>query len=174
MNVSLQSYFSSTVNGQPTNITGGFGDLVMRTDLLNQGATMPQGVVSLPGVPTADVRFIQGTATSDGIVRPGSGGRGNQNLRETTKFYGKNGQINLDNIPLIRTPEVILTLAEALFFLGNEDAARTNLANIIRNRYINVNSLLTSVTITLTGQGLLNEILRQRRLELAFEGHRFF
>jgi hypothetical protein len=179
VNVSLQSYFCSTVNGQPTSVTGGFGDLVINNNyganLLMQGTIMPPSTIGVPGNPTTDVRFIQGSTTADGIIRPGAQGRGNQALREITKFYGKNGQINLDNIPLIRTPEVVLTLAEAQYFLGNEAQARARLADIIRSRYLTTGSAsLTSVTTTLSGAALFNEILRQRRLELAFEGHRFF
>ncbi len=178
VNVSLQSYFTSTVNGQPTNVTGGFGDLVVNdtygANLFTAGNTMPTSVTAFPGAPNVDVRFVSGTTTTDGIIRPGAPGRGNTNLREITKFYGKSGQVNLDNIPLIRTPEIILTLAEAHFFLGNTATAQARLADIIRNRYLNGTNELISVTVSLTGTDLLNEILRQRRLEFAFEGHRFF
>jgi hypothetical protein len=107
------------------------------------------------------------------MVRFGSIGRINQALQELCKFYGRNGQTNLDNIPLIRTPEIILNRAEAQFYLGNENAARADLATIISNRYTN-NGAPVTVTVATSGTALINEILRQRRLELAFEGHRFF
>jgi hypothetical protein len=182
VNVSLQSYFTSTVSGQSTSLTGGFGDLVVNdaygVNLLTQGSIMPSGVTITPAFTiNRDERFVQGSTTEDGIIRPGSPGRGNAGVREMTKFYGRGGQINLDNIPLIRTAEVILTLAEAQYYLGNTSAAQANLALVIRNRYTNAGSAIpttSTVTVSLTGQSLIDEILRQRRLELAFEGHRFF
>lgn len=66
----------------------------------------------------------------------------------------------------IRLAEVYLNRAEAYVKLGNNDAALTDL-NTIRNR-----AGLPSVT--LSGQALFNEILLQRRIELAFEGHNAF
>jgi hypothetical protein len=174
VNVSLQSYFTSTVNGQPNTITGGFGDLVINdiygTNLSSQMSTMP--AISSGGPINRDERFVNAGGNDD-MVRFGSIGRGNQALRELCKFYGRNGQINLDNIPLIRTPEIILNRAEAQFYLGNENAARADLATIISNRYTN-NGAPVTVTVATSGTALINEILRQRRLELAFEGHRFF
>lgn len=181
VNISLQSYFTSTVNGQPTSVTGGFGDLAINdiyptagASLLGEGAVIPTGVTFTPNTALADVRFIQGSATADGIIRPGAPGRGNTALREMTKFYGKSGQVNLDNIPLIRSSELYFILAEAHFQLGNTTAAQNSLAFMIRNRYVSNNAALTNVTVNLTGQALFNEILRQKRLEFAFEGHRFF
>jgi hypothetical protein len=66
----------------------------------------------------------------------------------------------------IRLAEVYLNRAEANVKLGNDVAALNDL-NAIRNR-----AGLTSVN--LSGQALFNEILLQRRIELAFEGHNSF
>lgn len=66
----------------------------------------------------------------------------------------------------LRLAEVYLNRAEANAKLGNKDAALTDL-NIIRNR-----AGLPSVD--LSGEALFNEILLQRRIELAFEGHNSF
>jgi tetratricopeptide (TPR) repeat protein len=180
VNESLQASFTSTVLKQSTSVTGGWGDLVMNdaygVNLVADGATMPAGTTASPSAPAADVRFPAAVSgATDGIVRRGSPGRGNQALSELTKFYGKNGQVNLDNVPLIRTPELYLTLAEAHYHLGNTAQAQANLAFVIRNRYLGSGgAALISVSVTLTEEALLNEILRQRRLEFAFEGHRFF
>ncbi len=96
----------------------------------------------------------------------GTKGRGAQNV-ETTKFLGKNGTINLDNVPVIRISEMYLNRAEAYYRLGKEADAIKDL-NTIRTR-----AGLTEKA-GLTGAALLDEIIRQRRLELAFEGHRFW
>ncbi|MFD2035131.1 RagB/SusD family nutrient uptake outer membrane protein [Belliella marina] len=91
----------------------------------------------------------------------------NSNVKEINKFASKNGVANLDNVPVIRYAEVILIKAEAHYHLGQFAASRTEL-NKIKTR-----AGLAAET-TLEGPDLLEEILRQRRIELAFEGHRFF
>ena len=96
----------------------------------------------------------------------GTAGRGTAET-EVTKFLGRSGQVNLDNIPVFRISELYLNRAEANYRLGNTATALTDL-NVIRTR-----AGLRAAT-GLTGDALLNEILRQRRLEFAFEGHRWF
>jgi len=91
----------------------------------------------------------------------------NANRTEITKFLSRSGT-NHDNTPVIRVSEVILNRAEAYAHDDQEELARQDL-NRIRER-----AGLDPVDDGLTGQALLDEILLQRRLELAFEGHRFF
>lgn len=91
----------------------------------------------------------------------------NSNQIEITKYISRSGS-NHDNVPVIRVSEVILNRAEAYAHLEQDDLARQDL-NRIRER-----AGLTAVPSSLTGQDLIDEILLQRRLELAFEGHRFF
>lgn len=94
----------------------------------------------------------------------------NANRKEMTKFISKNGQTNLDNVPVLRIPEVYLNRAEAYVRMSpaREDLARIDL-NTIRERVG-----LGPVSSSLSGQALLDEILLQNRLEFAFEGHRFY
>jgi starch-binding outer membrane protein, SusD/RagB family len=82
------------------------------------------------------------------------------------KFSGTKGTFGWDNIPVIRTAEVVLTRAEAQARLGNTPEALTDL-NAIRRRSGLANS-------TATGAAVLDAVLRERRIELAFEGHRWF
>jgi len=72
---------------------------------------------------------------------------------------------NTDNIPVIRLSELYLTRAEARARLGQNAAAQADL-NLIRQR-----GLETAPDVTLTGQDLIDEILIERRIELANEGH---
>lgn len=84
---------------------------------------------------------------------------------------GGKGTVGLVDIPYIRTAEVYLSIAEAYYNLGgqaNLDEALKYLDYVRQNRY----SDFTEGTET--GAALESEILLQRRLELAFEGHRFF
>lgn len=82
------------------------------------------------------------------------------------KFNSWQGEFGQDNIPVIRISEIVLNRAEAFARLNQYDAARADI-NIIRtNRGIG--------EAEATDNTLLTEILLQRRLELAFEGFRFF
>lgn len=69
-----------------------------------------------------------------------------------------------DYFNIVRYAEVVLTIAEAAAQTGDLATATTNL-NIIRNR-----AGLANTTAT-TAAGLVADILLQRRLELAYEGH---
>lgn len=91
----------------------------------------------------------------------------NSDRTEITKFLSRTGT-NTDNVPVIRVSELFLNRAEAYYHDKQEDLARQDL-NKIRER-----AGLEAVQDDLSGQDLLEEILLQRRLELAFEGHRFF
>lgn len=103
-----------------------------------------------------------------GLIINGLGRNNGRN--EMTKFISKNGTANLDNVPVIRISEMYLNRAEAFARMSpaQEEAARVDL-NKIRER-----AGLAPADASLTGQALIDEILLQRRLELAFEGHRFF
>jgi hypothetical protein len=129
---------------------------------LNGGNTTTNFSLSVSGLTRgADVRAQ--------LYEPGTTGRGASKV-ECTKYIGKNGFINLDNIPVVRIAEVYLNRAEAMSTPGspvfNETAALADLNTIATNRGL--------TAFTLTGSALYEEVLRQRRLELAFEGHRFF
>lgn len=71
-----------------------------------------------------------------------------------------------DHVPVIRLSEVILNRAEANARMGNFTAAQADL-NLIRQR-----GLSSAPPVTATGQALIDEVLKERRIELAFEGHR--
>ena len=71
---------------------------------------------------------------------------------------------------LLRSAEAYLNYAEAEAYLGNDAEARTALNTLRRSRYAaSANSDITS-----SGSSLISAIRRERRLELALEGHRWF
>jgi hypothetical protein len=170
VNESLQTSFTTLTAPGNTAVTGGFGDLVPTISLLNDlGITLVggntsanfQGTNAAIDTRTADVRNL--------LYEPGTLGRGKSYV-ECTKYIGKNGFINLDNIPVIRIAEVYLNRAEAMATPGSpvfdETAALADLNRIATARGL--------ADFTLAGPDLYEEILRQRRIELAFEGHRFW
>lgn len=83
------------------------------------------------------------------------------------KFLGEPGQVNgRVDIKVLRAAEVLLNKAEAQFEI--DPAAALATLNTLRDaRY-------TSYTGGETGQALEDAIQYERRVELSFEGHRFF
>ena len=158
-NESLQTSFTTLATWGNRNITQGFGDLVPTASLLTALGVSLSGTTVTRGV---DVRAQ--------LYELGTAGRGTAEV-ECTKFMGKNGFPNQDNTPILRVSEMHLNRAEAFFRLGRRDSAIIDL-NVIRTR-----SGLTAVSDTsaiVVGNNLLEEVLLQRRLELAYEGHRFW
>jgi len=91
------------------------------------------------------------------------------------KFMPSEGPINgstprEEQFPFFRLAEIYLNYAEAKFELGDEATAR-EYVNKVRHRP-GVN--LPDLPATLTGEALRERIYHERRIELAFEAHRFF
>jgi hypothetical protein len=85
----------------------------------------------------------------------------------TTRKYARISS-NDDPVNVVRYAEMILTLAEA-YARTNDLVKATTQVNIIRTR-----AGLAPVATTLSQSALIQEILLQRRLELAHEGHYWF
>ncbi|MDZ4794525.1 MAG: RagB/SusD family nutrient uptake outer membrane protein [Bacteroidota bacterium] len=90
---------------------------------------------------------------------------------ECTKWLGKNGGANWDNTVVLRWAELFLNRAEARYQMAQEALAWADLNVIRSSRYV---GFVVPGVQDFTGPALLNEILRQRMLEFAFEGHRFY
>ena len=113
----------------------------------------------ITNIDTADVRY-------DVLTFVGTNS-GNQ-YNAVKKFLGEEGQVNgLVDIKVLRVAEVVLNKAEALYRLGMEAEALETL-NMLRDKR------LPDYEGGETGEDLLEAILYNRRVELAYEGHRFF
>lgn len=85
------------------------------------------------------------------------------------KYVGRPGSpLGVVDVKVIRGAEVYLTLAEAAARTGDDVTALEALDAVRERRYEDFAS------DNETGSGLLNAILLERRLELAFEGHRYY
>lgn len=86
------------------------------------------------------------------------------------KYFGKTGQVNgIVNAKVIRMAEVMLNKAEALSELPGQDGAALTALDAVRSqRYDGFTSGNE------TGPALKEAIALERRLEFAFESHRFF
>lgn len=123
----------------------GYGDYLPSKDLLNL-------------IPTDDVR--------NSLYITDAGLAGDYASKRVNKYDSKLG---LNNTPVIRLSEVILNRAEANAHIpGAETAAQQDL-NRIRQR-----ALPSAPDVTVTGSQLIEEILTERRVELAYEGHRLY
>lgn len=85
-----------------------------------------------------------------------------------TKFSFQDGDPNLSSPVMFRLAEMYLNRAEAYAKQGNEGSALSDVNEIRKNRGLQ-NSLITSVP---AGSSILDVVLDERRLELAFEGYR--
>ena len=90
------------------------------------------------------------------------------NTTDNPSPYGvlKFGGVDNDVI-VIRATEVLLNKIEAMYFTNPAEAS-TLLVNWVKTNRD------PAYTFSGSGQALLDEILLQRRIELAFEGHRYF
>ncbi|NOS94321.1 MAG: RagB/SusD family nutrient uptake outer membrane protein [Cyclobacteriaceae bacterium] len=88
------------------------------------------------------------------------------NKPQVRKWPAEKGAF-VENIPVIRRAEMYLIQAESRARVGGNDAGAQTAINTLRtNRGL--------AATALTGQALIDLIMNERRVELAFEGHRFF
>ncbi|MEP6514457.1 MAG: RagB/SusD family nutrient uptake outer membrane protein [Parafilimonas sp.] len=179
VNESLQTSFTTLVVAGDSSKLGGFGDLVPTLTLLTDlGITLVGGNTTTVFSASNPLIASRSTDVRNLLYEKGSNGRGSAKI-ETTKYLGKSGFINLDNVPVIRISEVYLTRAEALATAGspvfNLATALADLKFIKSRRYTDyAGSAQETADNAATQPVLYEEIIRQRRLELAFEGQRFF
>ena len=178
VNTSLQTSFTTLSSLGNQAVTGGFGDLVPTISLLNELG------ITLTGGNTTSVFALNHTIAGRSsdvrnlLYEPGTSGRGPIKT-ECTKYFGKNGFINLDNVVVLRIAEAYLNRAEAQATTGspvfNVANALADLKMIKNNRYVGyTGSSIETTDNSMAPDALYEEILRQRRIEFAFEGHRFF
>jgi starch-binding outer membrane protein, SusD/RagB family len=116
-----------------------------------------------------DVRWAYIDTLSDG-----SGGIVKKNGIETfyiTKFSYQDGDPNLSSPVMLRLAEMYLNRAEALAKSGDDAGALADVDLIRSNRGLE-NALYNGVLPG--GATALDVVLKERRIELAFEGHRAF
>jgi len=123
----------------------GYGDVLATPDLDNTySATDARGQLILPGV------------------------RGGFNVFVNNKYSNLENQTDKDDIKIIRYAEVLLTLAESYTRNGDQTDAQKYLNMVAETRDPSFTGYKDS------GTTLLNDIINERRKELAFEGLRFF
>jgi hypothetical protein len=149
----LETIFEVTndaVNNNGTNALAyfydqaGYGDAIGSDDLYNQYSS-------------TDARlglFITGV-------------RASQTVRIVNKYPNTSNAADKDDVKVIRYAEVLLTLAEAYYQTGDETNALVYLNKVAKQRDPSFAGYASS------GSQLLNDIILERRKELAFEGMRY-
>lgn len=118
-------------------------------------------------LPSDDLRLIINEAdVRSQLYKPDSTlGGGDFGWDRMNKFPSTTGE---DNTPVIRLSEIYLIRAESRARNGNEAGAIEDLM-AIRSR-----GWPEAPVVTASGDDLLEEIITERRIELAFEGHRLW
>jgi hypothetical protein len=102
------------------------------------------------------------------------------NIYYISKFSGQGGSPTLSSPVMLRLAEVYLNRAEALAKTGNVSAALDDLNEIRTNRMIVPEGgslddyLYNAARDGITSGNILDAVLKERRIELAFEGHGIF
>lgn len=130
----------------------GYGDITSRAELLNDF------------YPNDRRRKNLIIATKKNVADPNS-----QDVNYTLKYPNGKGTFGTDDIQLLRVSELYLNRAEARALKGSPDEAGA-LDDLNR---IHQRAGLPALG-ALTGEDLVEAIWKERRLELAFEGHRLF
>ncbi|MBP5488149.1 MAG: RagB/SusD family nutrient uptake outer membrane protein [Bacteroidales bacterium] len=89
-----------------------------------------------------------------------------------TKFSGQGGKVMMTSPVMLRWGEVVLNRAEAEAKLGQDGKALDDI-NIIRSR-AGIPAMDAALMADLEYPDVLTAVLDERRMELCFEGHRFF
>ena len=134
----------------------GYGDATTQISLRTA-----YGVV---GTTSTDLRFTNLVSVQT---------KSSQQVFYTKKWPGLR-QLGQDDIMILRTSEVLLNRAEARAKQGGaKEALAIADVNMIKSR-AGIPTLALSGPGVLTGAALISEILKERRVELAYEGHRLF
>jgi starch-binding outer membrane protein, SusD/RagB family len=134
----------------------GYGDVTTQTSL--------RSALGVVGTTSTDLRFTNLVSVQT---------KSSQQVFYSIKWPGVR-QLGQDDIMILRTSEIFLNRAEARAKQGGaKEALAIADVNLIKAR-AGIATLATSGAGVLTGSALMNEILKERRVELAYEGHRLF
>lgn len=131
----------------------------------------PDGKVIIRSVETSPGVWVPGLDTRNGPIEDWNGGYSGYYLRKfidptVEHEYAAAGGNQEAPWHFFRLGEIYLNYAEACLGLGEEDEAKTYI-NMIRSR-------AGLPDVTETGQALIERYQNERRVELAFEQHRYF
>ncbi|MCI1189065.1 RagB/SusD family nutrient uptake outer membrane protein [Hymenobacter sp. DH14] len=89
-------------------------------------------------------------------------------------YTKKYNEASADYVPITRYAETLLNRAEGLAQTTGVTAEAVSLLNLVRDRSKPATSVSYTISSFANAQALVDAILLERRLELAFEGHRYY
>ncbi len=92
---------------------------------------------------------------------------GSETFQYIMKYTGTGGAVDVDPVPVFRVSEMLLILAEARAAQNNTSGALEALNTLRTARGL-------AALSGLSGAQIIDAVYDERRVELAFEGHRFF
>ncbi len=151
----------------PHNLYG--SDFTVNSSIFNGDGDHPVSVFLNNYFDVTAPADIRGTVVRD-VVSPGK--KNPVGTPELIKYAGRGGVDMSDPIPIVRSAEMYLNVAEAAVrqAVADENLARTTL-NVLRTARFGPGF---DIPATTTGQALIDAIMFERRIELLGEGHRFF
>ena len=97
----------------------------------------------------------------------------NEDILVIQKYPGHDGQLLMNDVKVFRSAEMLLIQAEAFADSGQLNGATSSVAAILKELRDARFELPQPLPIFGTATDAWNEILNERRVELAFEGHRW-
>jgi starch-binding outer membrane protein, SusD/RagB family len=158
-------YFSGDASGNPQNQAySGWGEIYASKKYVDFLEQYPQDLRKS----FISSYKVNGTLQYNTKLTP------NTPMHYINKYNLQEGIVNLSSPVYLRLAEMYLNRAEANAKLGNDQAALDDV-NIIRQRAgLSGADLHTTASVAAAGKTVLDVVLEERWLELAFEGHRVY
>ncbi|MBB6459049.1 RagB/SusD family nutrient uptake outer membrane protein [Flammeovirga kamogawensis] len=166
---------NGNVNGWGFDTPSSNLDIAFGSDDPRKGFTMIKHMDKLDGDGNPDATGTPYYAFADN-ENDGSNASGRINRKMFLKSSARTGQYYNDpyQYKIIRYADVLLMAAEAAYHTGDQSSAK-NYVNQVRQRAIdNAAAGHGMALINSSGAQLLSDIYKERRLELAMEGERFY
>lgn len=155
-------FFSGDASGNPLNqAASGWGELYASKKIYEALMAYPQDV---------RLKFLS-PLMENGTVKFNTKITPNVPMYYINKYNLQEGIVNLSSPVYLRLAEMYLIRAEANTKLGNDQASLDDV-NIIRKRA--GIPVLTLAGLSIAGKTMLDAVLDERWLELAYEGHRHY
>ncbi len=173
-----ENKFSSTDNAENIFTMGG-DDLICMIGRYYQGLSVDAGLYR--AYSDNDYRKSQwywNNGDFTGLIRRSAGSSSTEVAEDDSEWYNtyytstaSTRSSYISSVFWLRSAEAYVNLAEAQAYLGNTQAAQSALTSLTSMRYVPGSA---EATVNETGSDLISRIRKERRLEFALEGQRWF
>ena len=149
--------FTASTDGDVTNVNASLQSL---TDPTRPGGSFTDALPTDDLIAAHEDGDARLALYADAVIGTGDGA---EDVQYIQKYTGTSG-LDVDRSPVLRVAEMYLILAEARAEQGDTGGARDALNTLRNARGLD----------DLDSGNLIDQVYQERRVELAFEGHRFF